>query len=462
MTTAELSRTIPLERVAAQAKEIDPVRMPPHDRVAERALLGGMLRNSRLIAEVVSMIRDDDFYVLAHGLIFKAMASLADKGREVDLVTIVDVLTHAGKIDDAGGHGYVAGLWDDSPSTGAWKRYAEIIRDYADRRNLANACAELQHATFDLGTPAQEIIARAEQRIMDISSFGVVGESVELQTALMETYHRLDARKGKGDELHGVPTGFRELDELLCGFQDSELIIVGARPSCGKTAFGLAIARYAAVDCELPVFFVSLEQARVELAERLLCTQGQVDSHKLRRGHLSAQDQNDLMEAGAILGRSKMHINDSPGQTMLQISASARRLKQRHGIRLIVLDYLQLVVSDNHRANRQEQVADTSRRLKNLARELKVPVIALCQVNRGPEDRTDKKPRLSDLRESGAIEQDADTVIMLHRPQAEMSLPQCTIEVHVAKQRNGPIGEVELMYVKRFMRFENKAHGEYP
>jgi replicative DNA helicase len=240
--------------------------------------------------------------------------------------------------------------------------------------------------------------------------------------------------------------------------QNSELIIVAARPSVGKTSFALNFVRHIVVEERLPVLFVSLEQARVELAERLLCCQARVDSHRLRKGHLNADEIEKLMEAGDLLSQSKLFIDDTPGQNMLRIAANARRLKLRHGLRMVVIDYLQLIDPDDRRDSRQEQVSAISRRLKFLARELNVPVIALAQVNRSSEDRQDHRPRLSDLRESGAIEQDADTVMLLHRPDYhEAGLNEGIVEVIVGKQRNGPTGDVTLMFIKQYMRFENFA-----
>jgi replicative DNA helicase len=257
----------------------------------------------------------------------------------------------------------------------------------------------------------------------------------------------------------GVPTGYTDLDKILAGMQKSELIIVAARPSVGKTSFALNVVRNVLKE-GMPVLFVSLEQARIELAERLLCCQALVDSHKLRKGYLNEEEFGKLMDASGTLCETKLFIDDTPGQSMLRIAANARRLKLRHDLRLVVIDYLQLIDPDNKRDSRQEQVASISRRLKFLARELHIPVMALAQVNRSSEDRQDHKPRLSDLRESGALEQDADTVLLLHRPELrEPGQHEGIVEVIVGKQRNGPTGEVTLYYRKEFMRFENHMPG---
>ena len=293
---------------------------------------------------------------------------------------------------------------------------------------------------------------------------GVIGQHITLQQAISEAFDRLDARKKHGRSISGLPTGYVELDDLTAGFQNSELVIVAARPSVGKTSFGLNIARKLVVEQKVPILFVSLEQSRAEIAERLLCCQAEVDSHKLRKGHLSPDDISKLTEAGEVLSKSALYIDDTPAQGMLRIAANARRL-MRKGLKAVFVDYLQLVEPDNRRESRQEQVANISRRLKHLARELAIPVIALAQLNRSPEDRQDGRPRLSDLRESGSIEQDADTVMMLHRPKSDEANPESgamgkerqegVIDVIITKQRNGPTGEVVLTFVKQYMRFEN-------
>jgi replicative DNA helicase len=435
-------------------------RLPPHNRDAERSLLGSMLRDNKIIPEMPNLVRADHFYVYAHQKIFDAITKLNDDGgKPADLVTVAEWLSQEKLLDEIGGPEYLFGLFDAAPSAAHYHQYAEIIRQKAIVRNLIHACTELQAEAFDQTQKPSELLDSAERRILEIAEMGITGDTVTLQSAIQDAYHRLDQRKQRGaHEFSGIPTGYLDLDNLTAGFQNNELIIIAARPSVGKTAFALNIARHVVVEENLPVLFVSLEQARIELAERLLCCQARVDSHRLRRGHLSSDDETKIMEAGGTLSESKLFIDDTPGQSMLRIAANARRLKKRHELRLVIIDYLQLIDPDDRRESRQEQVAGISRRLKFLARELKLPVVALAQVNRSSEDRTDHRPRLSDLRESGAIEQDADTVMMLHRPDYhEPGQNEGLVEVIVAKQRNGPTGEVSLMYVKQYMRFENFA-----
>jgi len=436
-------------------------RMPPHDREAERSVLGSMLRDNQVIGDVVQFLKTENFYQFAHQKLFEAIHTLSiDRGVPVDPVTLADFLSENQLMQDVGGYGYIVELWDAAPSAGNAVHYANIIRQKSIVRNLIHVCSELQRDAFDQAQPAQDLLDNAERRVLEIAEMGLTGETKTLQDAVNEAYERMDARKARGHvEYSGIPTGFTDLDSLTAGMQNAELVIVAARPSVGKTAFALNMLRHICVDKGLPALFVSLEQARIEIAERLLCCQAMVNSHRLRKGSLDKFEQEKIMDAGAILSAAKLFIDDSPGQSMLRIAANARRLKLRHDIRIVVIDYLQLIdPADSKRDSRQEQVSQISRRLKFLARELNVPVVALAQVNRGSEDRQDHRPRLSDLRESGAIEQDADTVMLLHRPDYhEPGVNEGEIEVIIGKQRNGPTGEVKLMYEKAYMRFNNYA-----
>ena len=435
-------------------------RLPPHDREAERGLLGSMLRDNELVGDIVHLIKAEHFYSYAHQELFKAITTLSvDRGIPADPVTLGNYLNENQLTEDVGGVRTIIELWDGAPSAANAVHYAEIIRQKAIVRNLIRTCTELQTEANEASRPAQELLDTAERRILEIAEMGVTGETKTLREAVEEAYERLGARQTRGvTEYSGIPTGYSSLDQLTAGMQNSELIILAARPSVGKTAFALNILRHIVVDEGLPALFVSLEQARIEIAERLLCCQGLIDSHKLRKGMLNADDQAKLIEAGHDLSTAKLFIDDTPGQSMLRIAANARRLKLRHGIRIVVIDYLQLIDPDNRKDSRQEQVSAISRRLKFLARELEVPVIALAQVNRSSEDRQDHRPRLSDLRESGAIEQDADTVMLLHRPEYhEPGQHEGIVEVIIGKQRNGPTGEVTLMYEKKYMKFQNMA-----
>jgi replicative DNA helicase len=437
-----------------------PDRLPPQSREAERSVLGSLLRDNAVIGDVVQILRTDYFYEDAHQKIYQAILALYDRGHPVDVVVLAEELKQRGQIEDVGSYAYLAELWEASPTAANAEYYARIVRDRALVRNLIHAGTEILRDAYDQSQPADELLGAAERRVLEVAQMGISGQTFTLEQALAEAYDRIDARHtGEQMAISGLPTGFTDLDEITAGLQNSELIIVAARPSVGKTAFALGIVRNA-VEKGHPVFFVSLEQSRIELAERLLCCQARVDSHRLRRGNLSSDDMTKLIEAGGVLRNAKLFIDDTPGQGMLRIAANARRLLLRQHIKLVVIDYLQLIDPDNRRDPRQEQVAQISRRLKFLARELKIPVVALAQVNRSSEERQDHRPRLADLRESGSIEQDADTVLLLHRPDRyEPGQQEGLVEVIIGKQRNGPTGEVNLAYIKQFMRFEDYQVG---
>lgn len=433
-------------------------RLPPQSIQAERSVLGSMLRENTVIGDVLQIVRQDDFYQDGHRRLFSAISGLYDKAHPVDLVTLANLLQEQKQIDDVGGYAYLAELWDAAPTAANAEYYAKIVRDKAVIRNLIHASTEILRDSYDQVRPADELLEAAEKRILDIAQLGSTGHTHTLGDALNEAYDRIDARLQDNLATSGLPTGFPDLDVLTAGLQNSELIIIAARPSVGKTAFALNLALHAIVHDRQPVFFVSLEQSRIELAERMLCCQAEIDSSKLRSGRLASQEMDRLVEAGGKLREGRLYIDDTPGQSMLRIAANARRLKTRHDIRLVMVDYLQLIEPDNRRDSRQEQVASISRRLKFLARELTIPVVALAQVNRSSEDRQDHKPRLSDLRESGSIEQDADTVMLLHRPEDN----EGAIEINVAKQRNGPTGDITLTFIKRYFRFRSfEAGGDF-
>jgi replicative DNA helicase len=416
-----------------------------------------MLRDNPVIGDVLQIIRPDNFYLDAHQKICQAIITLYDRGNPVDLMLLADELNNRKQIEEIGGYAYLGQLWEAAPTAANAEYYARIVRDKAIVRHLIHTRNEDIRDSYKHAMPADELLESAERKILDIAEMDITGQTFTLAQAVKEAYDRIDLRqKDDASSISGLPTGFIDLDEKTAGLQNSELIIMAARPSHGKTALAMNIARHIAVDHNIPVFVVSLEQSRIELAERILCSHARVDSFKLRKGHLSSEENRKLIEAGGDMGNAPLFIDDTPGQSMLRIAANARRLKLREKIKLVVIDYLQLIEPDNRRDNRQEQVAQISRRLKFLARELQIPVMALAQVNRSSEDRTEHKPRLADLRESGAIEQDADTVMLLHRPEMyEPGQKEGVLEILIAKQRNGPTGEISLTFLKQYMRFEN-------
>lgn len=439
-------------------------RLPPQSREAEMGVIGSVLRDNQVINDLLNIIRPENFYFDAHQKIFQAVIDLYNDGKPVDPPILFETLKSRKQLEDVGGASYIAELWDAAPTAANAEYYARIVRDKAVVRNLIHANTELLRDAYDGVMSADELLGMAERKVLEIAEQGTVGVTKTLEDAMHEAFDRIDA-KARGDLTGtGIPTGFVDLDNLTAGLHNNELVIIAARPSVGKTAYALNVVRHVVVEEKLPAFFVSLEMAKVELAERLLCCQSRVDAHRVRKGQLNSDDIQKLIAAQDALkgnhkdGFVKLFIDDAPQQTMLRIAANARRLKLRHGLRLVVIDYLQLIEPESRKDPRQEQVAQISRRLKFLARELQIPVIALAQVNRGSEDRQDHTPRLSDLRESGSIEQDADTVMMLHRPaRFDKSQDDNILEIHLAKQRNGPVGQITLTYLKQYMRYENYA-----
>jgi replicative DNA helicase len=439
-------------------------RLPPQSREAEMGVIGSVIRDNAVLNDLLNVIRPENFYFDAHQKIFQAIIDLYNEGKPVDPAILFEALKSRKQLEDVGGAVYIAELWDAAPTAANAEYYARIVRDKALVRNLIHANTELLRDAYDGVMSADELLGMAERKVLEIAERGTVGVTKTLEDAMHEAFDRIDA-KARGDLTGtGIPTGFVDLDNLTAGLHNNELIIIAARPSVGKTAYALNVVRHVVVEEKLPAFFVSLEMAKVELAERLLCCQSRVDAHRVRKGQLAKDDIQKLIAAQDALrgnardGFVKLFIDDAPQQTMLRIAANARRLKLRHGLRLVVIDYLQLIEPESRKDPRQEQVAQISRRLKFLARELQIPVIALAQVNRGSEDRQDHTPRLSDLRESGSIEQDADTVMMLHRPaRFDKSQEDNVLEIHLAKQRNGPVGQITLTYLKQYMRYENYA-----
>jgi replicative DNA helicase len=433
-------------------------RLPPNDSAAERAILSACLRDNFLVSEVVRLISASDFYSQANGKLFGGIVELVDRGKSADLVSLADWATTQKLIEDVGGLTYIAELWDAAPSAANVLHYAGIIRNYAMRRDTIFFAAELSGNAWDNSISGEQLIEDAEKAIFKLADRGVADEPVTLQQAIAEVYERLDRRR-TSDGPTGVPSGLIDLDSLTCGFQSSELMIIAARPSVGKSALGLQFAAHAAIELAEPVLFISLEMSRIDLSERLICARSRTDSHRMRRGYLSADEMEKIVSAGEELMKAPLHIGDASGMSMMQIAATARRMKHRHGLRMIVIDYLQLIEPDRdeRRANRQEQVSSISRRLKQLAREMSMPVIALAQLNRTVEDRSSGRPRLSDLRESGSLEQDADSVILMHRKTDDPAALKQEIDLIVAKHRSGPTADVHTMYIRNEMRFENFA-----
>ena len=439
-------------------------RLPPQNLDAERSVLGSLLRDNDTINDVALLVSEGHFYTDAHQKIYRAILDLYDgQGKPADLVILAQELIRRGQLEDVGRASYLAQLWDAAPTAANAAYYAKIVRDHALARTLIHAGTDMLHAAYAGNQPIEDQIEAAERAVFAVGEVGAEGQTHPLSESIFEVFKQSDAAASRPGGIAGVPTGFIDLDELTSGLHPRELIILAARPSVGKTACCLAFIRNALAR-GIPVFFSSLEQSRVELAMRLLCSDSGVNSHRLRSGRLTAEDTHRLADVAEKLRELPLHIDDASHQSLLRISANARRLKRKHGIGLVVVDYLQLIEPENRKDPRHEQVGQCSRRLKGLARELGIPVLALAQVNRAVEDRAGQRPRLSDLRESGSIEADADTVMLLHKEAPEGRdryidrVPIIDqIEVIVAKQRNGPTGDVTLAYRKDCMRFEDFA-----
>ncbi len=446
-------------------------RTPPYNLDAEKGVIGSLLLDPTLFDDVLMIVRPDDFYDEAHQILYDQMVEMHNDGVQIDVTLLVERLRAAGQLDVVGGMSYLAEVAGSVGVAAHAEKYAELVRDKSTLRGLIHASSEVLRDAYDPTVNPAELISQAEQKVFAVNDARSSNQVSEIRDVLMETVSLIDHRIEHGGA-SGLPTGFTDLDNLTGGFHGSELIIIAARPSMGKTAFATNVAENVAIEAKEPVLFVSLEMAAQELAQRLLASQGKIDSIKFRSGMLSKEDRQKMMQAAGVLGESPLFVDDSPNRTVSEIAACARRIKRRHGLGLIVIDYLQLLQPDNPRDPRQEQVAKIARRLKGLARELKVPLACLAQLNRQVESGTGKesrRPRLSHLRESGAIEQDADVVMFVHREEyyyhtheeAEAAGVKGQGELFISKQRNGPTGDVKLTWLSKYTRFENRAQPQH-
>jgi replicative DNA helicase len=434
-------------------------RLPPQNIEAEQGVLGSILIDNEVLHEVVPILKVEDFYRDTHQTLFRTIRELYDLGKAIDAITLADELTRQGTYDGLGGDETLAKILSSVPHSANAKYYAQIVRQKAVQRDLIGAANRIIKEGYSNTRTSDELLELAEQLVFTIAEDTATGETVELRDAVTAAMDRIARRADERHPVTGVGTGYYELDDLTAGLQPSQLVILAARPSMGKTALALNIAEQVAVETQVGVLVVSLEMSQLELAERLLCARSKVDGSKLRTGQgLGTREMTQLGRAYDQLRGAPLFIDDTPARNMLQITANARRLKLRANLGLIVVDYIQLIDAEYGGDSRQEQIAKISRRLKTLARELQVPVIALSQLNRAVENREDRRPRMADLRESGAIEQDADLVLLLHRPEYYDANDQPGVaELIVAKNRNGATGTVKLSFLKHFTRFENLA-----
>jgi replicative DNA helicase len=437
-------------------------KLPPQSIEAEMSILGGILLDNEAINRVLDILVPEDFYRESHRKIMRAMIELNEHREPCDLITLTTILKKRGELEEIGGAPYLATLVDYVPTAANIAYYSKIVKEKAISRNLITAATDIVTDGYDDQADIDELLDKAQKVIFQISENRINTPYFALNLILKDAIKYIGELYEKKESVTGVPTGFIDLDQKTAGFQRGDLIIIAGRPSMGKTAFALNIAQYAAVHAQpsYPVVVFSLEMSKEQLVTRLLCSEARVDASRLRTGHLVDGDWDKIMRGADKLHEAKIFIDDTPAISVMEMRAKARRLKAEHGIGMIVVDYLQLMRGGSSPESRQQEISEISRSLKALAKELSVPVVALSQLNRGLESRTDKRPIMSDLRESGAIEQDADIIMFVYRDEVynkENPDVKGRAEIIIGKQRNGPIGTVDLTFLGEFTRFENCA-----
>ena len=439
-------------------------RTMPHDDVAEQSVLGGMLLSKDAIADVVESLRASDFYKPAHETIYEAILSLYGHGSPADAITVADELKKRGELTRVGGAAYIHTLIASVPTAANAQYYAEIVKEHAIMRRLIEAGTKIAQLGYANETEVDTLVDQAQAEIYAVTDGNAKEDYVSFSEALEETINEIDANSNRPDGVYGVPTDFIEFDELTGGLHGGQMIVIAARPGVGKSTLALDIARSASIHHQMTTVFFSLEMSRTELAMRILSAEGKISMGRLKKGDLDTEGWTNLATLQGRIDSAPLFIDDSPNMTLMEIRAKCRRLKQRNDLKLVVLDYLQLMSSGKKVESRQQEVSEFSRSLKLLAKELDVPVIALSQLNRGSEQRTDKRPMVSDLRESGSIEQDADMVILLHRevmynPDSERV---GEADMIIAKHRGGPTRTIPLAFSGKYSRFNNMANEAPP
>lgn len=429
-------------------------RIPPQNIEAEESVLGAILLDKDAIINVADVIRPDNFYSAANQAVFEAMMTLYEAREPIDVLTVTDKLRKAKKLEKVGGTAYLARLAQAVPTAAHAKHYAKIVKGLYTKREIISTSAELTEKAFDPAHEPASLLDIAEQRVFQLSRHHTANQFISMKDVLVESFDRLEELQKQSSGLRGVPTGFADLDSLLSGFQQSNLIILAARPGTGKTAFALNIAQNASILYKKKIGFFSLEMSKEELVDRLLVAQADIDAWRLKTGRLTEEDLSKLSHAMGILAEAQIFIDDTPGLSISEIRTKARRLKMEHDVDMFVVDYLQLA-SGFTKENRVQEVAEISQGLKNLARELRVPVLSLAQLSRAVESRGTKEPVLSDLRESGSIEQDADVVMFLSRPDDDI---REQVRLSIAKHRNGSVGKVDLYFRGDRIRFYGMEH----
>jgi replicative DNA helicase len=439
-------------------------RLPPQSLEAEQAVLGALLVSGDGMARIVDLLEPEHFYRKAHQVIYAAMLDLFDSNEPIDIVTVSQYLKDEGKLDTVGGRNYITDLSLSVATTANLEYYGKVVQEKALLRNLIKAGTEIVGSCYE-ETDADVALDKAEHMIFSLAQRRSMQSLVHIKNIVETSFKKIEERYENRDALSGIPSGFYDLDAMTAGFQPSDLIIVAARPSMGKTAFVLNIAQHVAIEANQPVAIFSLEMSKEQLVQRMLCAEAKIDANRLRTGHMHTNDWTHLAMAMGRLGEAPIFIDDSAMVNALEIRAKCRRLKsEERGLGLVVIDYIQLMSGRKATDNRVQEVSEISRSLKQLAREISVPVIALSQLSRAVEVRQNKRPMLSDLRESGSIEQDADIVMFIYRdeyynPESEQ---RGEAEIIIAKQRNGPVGTVDLLYQSSITKFLNKVHNQYP
>ena len=438
-------------------------RTPPHDLLAEQSALGGMLLSKDAVADVIETLRGTDFYVPKHELIFEAILTLYSHGEPTDVVAVTDELIKTGELQRAGGADYLHTLTSIVPTAANAGYYASIVSERALLRRLVDAGTRIVQMGYSGQGEALDLVNNAQAEIYSVTGAEQAEDYVPLTIAVDAAVEEIEAARGRDGQMTGIPTGFSGLDALTNGLHPGQMIIIAARPAMGKSTLALDFARSAAIKANMPTIFFSLEMGRSEIAMRLLSAEGAIPLQSMRKGTLDSRDWTTVAATRGRINDAPLYIDDSPNMTLVEIRAKCRRLKQRAGLKLVVIDYLQLMTSGKRVESRQQEVSEFSRALKLLAKELGVPVIALSQLNRGAEQRADKKPALSDLRESGSIEQDADMVVLLHREAAyEKDSPRAgEADLIVAKHRNGPTDTITVAFQGHFSRFTDMAPGDF-
>ncbi|HOI28160.1 MAG TPA: replicative DNA helicase [Melioribacteraceae bacterium] len=441
-------------------------KQPPAAPEVEMSVLGAMLIETEAVPKAIEVLKPESFYEKKNRVIFEAMSSLYEADEPIDTVSIYEELKKSGKVDEAGGAAYLGKLTQDVSSAANVDYHARIVLEKWILRQLITASMDIARNAYEGSEDVFDLLDAAESKIFQISEEGIKESFKSMDKAVKEALELIEAIHSKNISSFSVPSGFFELDELLGGFQKSDLIIIAARPSMGKTAFAMSAARNAAIDHNVPIGIFSLEMSTIQLATRLISAEARINAHNVRTGKFKAEEGAKISRTVHKLSKAPIYIDDTPGISILELRAKARRLKNEKNCGLIIVDYLQLVNPSNSMESREREISSISRSLKALAKELNLPVIALSQLNRAVESRTDKKPMLSDLRESGSIEQDADVVLFLYRPEMyqiqsfgtgdmQGESTEGIAEVIVGKQRNGPTGEAKLRFIKDYARFEN-------